>query len=98
MKHSESKQNGKGAIGRRDVLKVLGAGAAASAAPMSTLRRFIDMSPARKERSVTIDHLTERRKGVRRSIQAGPAVDLRTGRHWPSACDDAGLCDQRHVR
>ncbi len=35
MKHSESKRNSKGAIGRRDVLKVLGAGAAASAAPLA---------------------------------------------------------------
>ena len=35
MKQSESKQNSKGAIGRRDVLKVLGAGAAASAAPLA---------------------------------------------------------------
>ena len=35
MKHSELKQNSKGAIGRRDVLKVLGAGAAASAAPLA---------------------------------------------------------------
>jgi hypothetical protein len=33
MKHLVSKQNSKGAIGRRDVLKVLGAGAAATAAP-----------------------------------------------------------------
>jgi hypothetical protein len=35
MKHSDSKQNSKGAVGRRDVLKVLGAGAAASAAPLT---------------------------------------------------------------
>ena len=35
MKQSESKQNSKGSIGRRDVLKVLGAGAAASAAPLA---------------------------------------------------------------
>jgi hypothetical protein len=35
MKRSESKQNSKGAIGRRDVLKVFGAGAAASAAPLA---------------------------------------------------------------
>ena len=35
MKQSESKQSSKGAIGRRDVLKVLGAGAAASAAPLT---------------------------------------------------------------
>ena len=35
MKQSESKQSSKGAIGRRDVLKVLGAGAAASAAPLA---------------------------------------------------------------
>jgi hypothetical protein len=35
MKQSESKQNSKRAIGRRDVLKVLGAGAAASAAPLT---------------------------------------------------------------
>jgi len=35
MKQSESKQNSKRAIGRRDVLKVLGAGAAASAAPLA---------------------------------------------------------------
>jgi hypothetical protein len=34
MKHSDSKQTGKSAIGRRDVLKVLGAGAAATAAPL----------------------------------------------------------------
>jgi hypothetical protein len=35
MKHSDSKQNRKGAVGRRDVLKVLGAGATASAAPLA---------------------------------------------------------------
>ena len=35
MKQSESKQNSKGAVGRRDVLKVLGAGAAAAAAPLT---------------------------------------------------------------
>jgi len=35
MKHSDPKQNRKGAIGRRDVLKVLGAGAAASATPLA---------------------------------------------------------------
>ena len=35
MKHSDSKQNSKAAVGRRDVLKVLGAGAAASAAPLA---------------------------------------------------------------
>ena len=35
MKQSDSKQTSKGAVGRRDVLKVLGAGAAASAAPLA---------------------------------------------------------------
>jgi hypothetical protein len=35
MKHSDSKPNSKGAVGRRDVLKVLGAGAAASVAPLA---------------------------------------------------------------
>ena len=35
MKHSDTKQTNKGAIGRREVLKVLGAGAAASAAPLA---------------------------------------------------------------
>jgi hypothetical protein len=33
MKRSESKQTSKGAVGRRDVLRVLGAGAAATAVP-----------------------------------------------------------------
>jgi len=35
MKQSDPKQTSKGAVGRRDVLKVLGAGAAASAAPLA---------------------------------------------------------------
>ncbi|MBV9234414.1 MAG: formate dehydrogenase [Xanthobacteraceae bacterium] len=35
MKQSDAKQTSKGAVGRRDVLKVLGAGAAASAAPLA---------------------------------------------------------------
>ena len=35
MKQSDTKQTSKGAVGRRDVLKVLGAGAAASAAPLA---------------------------------------------------------------
>jgi hypothetical protein len=35
MKHSDAKQTSKGAVGRRDVLKVLGAGAAASATPLA---------------------------------------------------------------
>ena len=35
MKHSDARQASKGAVGRRDVLKVLGAGAAATAAPLA---------------------------------------------------------------
>jgi hypothetical protein len=35
MKQSDPKQTSNGAVGRRDVLKVLGAGAAASAAPLA---------------------------------------------------------------
>jgi hypothetical protein len=35
MKHSDAKQSHKGAVGRRDVLKVLGAGAATTAAPLA---------------------------------------------------------------
>ena len=35
MKQSDPKQTSKGAVGRRDVLKVLGAGAAASASPLA---------------------------------------------------------------
>jgi hypothetical protein len=35
MKQPDAKQTSKSAVGRRDVLKVLGAGAAASAAPLA---------------------------------------------------------------
>ena len=59
MEQSGRKQSKKAAIGRRDVLKVLGAGAAASAAPLAETAQAETWNEAehQKERYRLSDHI-----------------------------------------